>query len=125
MKKAIKTLDNTLNIVSIDQLTFVHLTFIFRRITLKPMVGLIKDFEIIAVVLKTELTPHKIYREQWFIEFNLCETRKMPIYFVGVASIPNVLIDKNGVVKFDKKIQIGTTSIRRFPIKNISVHDLR
>lgn len=89
------------------------------------MIGIIQDYQIIAANLRPEKTAYKLYTEQWFLELNGSETRRMPIQFRGVSAKPSLIIGDEGIVKFEDKIQIGVTASKEFLVKNHSFFQVR
>lgn len=89
------------------------------------MLGLIKKFQIISAMMRAEKSVNKLYVEEWLLELNGCETRRMPIHFRGRVSIPFLLIGDNDVIDFDEKVQIGTIASKKIPIRNNSPFHIR
>lgn len=89
------------------------------------MLGIVKKFQIISAMMRAEKSINKSYFEEWFVELNGCETRRIPIHFRGRVTIPFLLIGDNDVIDFDEKVQIGTIASKTVPIRNNSPFHIR
>lgn len=99
--------------------------FYCSHLTVKPMLGKIQNFGIIAAELRTDILFSKVYKEEWFVELNGSDSRRIPIQFKGMASTPSLSIGDDGFFKFDEKVQIGTTAYKEILLKNNSIFFVR
>lgn len=82
------------------------------------MMGILREFQIIAAKLSTEKSSCKTYIEEWFLELNGTENRRVMITFRGLGAAPYLMIDVNGYVEMDERIQFGSTVSKKFYIRN-------
>lgn len=86
---------------------------------MKPMIGLIRKFQIIAVQLQTTSLEKQSFIEKWGIELNGQEQKSNQIYVKAQTDTPNIVISDKNCVKFEA-IQPGTEVTVLIPIVNVS-----
>lgn len=91
---------------------------------MKPELGIIKDFEIICVQMKTEPGVESFYHETWNLE--LCGNPKsfIPIDIRCLATFPRIVVGHNNIVEFGVG-QPGIILEKYIAVRNISHLQMR
>lgn len=85
---------------------------------MKPMVGLVRSFQIIVVQLETNSNEPNSYIEKWNIELN-GHGGIIPIYVKAQTDTPRLVVGSENCIKFDP-MQPGTQSSIYIPLRNLS-----
>lgn len=113
-----------LNILSIRRKNTSLLTqFRFSNYVIKPMIGVIRGYQIVIVQLYPDVNTDKGFIECWGVQLNGRVQNCLYFYLKCYSSYPSILVGINNNVQFDsvqpkcmESIQVG--------IKNTSVHSI-
>ncbi|XP_044262850.1 uncharacterized protein LOC123010203 isoform X2 [Tribolium madens] len=102
-----------------------HLPVLFKLLPprktnfiMKPMVGLVRTFQIIVVQLESNSTEPTSYIEKWNIELNGRESSS-PIYVKAQTDVPRLVVGYENCIKFEP-MQPGTQTSIYVPLANVS-----
>lgn len=88
------------------------------------MVGIIYDFQIIAVQLQPDLNDKKAYVERWGLELNGQSGDCIAFYLKGFSEYAYISVGINNIVAFNT-VHPGCQDITNVAIKNNSIHFLQ
>ncbi|XP_008198203.3 uncharacterized protein LOC103314308 isoform X1 [Tribolium castaneum] len=102
-----------------------HLPVLFKLLPprktnfiMKPMVGLVRTFQIIVVQLESSSTEPNSYIEKWNIQLNGHESSH-PIFIKAQTDIPRVIVGYENCIKYEP-MQPGTQTSLYVPLANVS-----
>lgn len=108
-----------------------HLPVLFKFLppnnsffVVKPMAGIIRQFQIIVVQMQTVSTQNSGCIEQWQLEINGQKDRRLEVYFKGQVEYPSVIIGNSNFIKFDC-IHPGCQGVKREAFRNEVSYPLR
>lgn len=108
-----------------------HLPVLFKFIppknstfVVKPMIGIIRKYQVIVIQLQTATFKNSGCVELWQLVLNGQNDRRIQIYLKGQAEYPSVLIGNNNFIKFDC-MHPGCQGIKREFFKNLVSYALR
>lgn len=87
------------------------------------MVGIIRDYQIIAVQMQPETNQNAAYIEHWQLELNGQRERVLPLYIKGQAEWPSITVGHRNVVRFGY-IHPGCQDILQVPMRNNTSYPL-
>lgn len=91
---------------------------------IKPMAGIIRQYQIIIVQLQTVTKKNSACIEQWELELNGQHDRKIQVYFKGQVEFPSVIVGNSNFIKFDCT-HPGCQGIKRESFRNDISYPLR
>ncbi|KAB0795180.1 hypothetical protein PPYR_12019 [Photinus pyralis] len=91
---------------------------------LKPMEGVVNDFEVIVVLLHPDANDKRAYVERWGLELNGRKEDCATLFLKGYAEHPSVIIGDGNVVSF-RTVHPGSQDILTVMLKNPTIHTLR
>ncbi|KAK4876024.1 hypothetical protein RN001_012446 [Aquatica leii] len=91
---------------------------------LKPMLGIIYDFQVIVVQLQSDGNNQKAYVERWGLQLNGRSEDCVPIFLKGFAENITVCIGDNYAVTFSP-VQPGCQDIKNVVVSNKTIHCIK
>ncbi|RZC40393.1 uncharacterized protein BDFB_001112, partial [Asbolus verrucosus] len=86
---------------------------------MKPMIGLVRKYQIVVVQLEANTSEKNSYIEKWNIELNGQVDRLLAIYVKAQTDVPFIEVALNNFIQFEP-MQPGTQSYLYLPLKNTS-----
>lgn len=101
-----------------------HLPVLFKLLApknslfvVKPMAGIIRNYQIVVVQMQTVTSKNCGCIEQWGLEINGQKERRIQMYFKGQAEFPSIMVGNSNFIKFDC-IHPGCQGIVRESLRN-------